>query len=310
MTTLQLPQILSDQAFADQPQPLVAEWAPGLLGSLREYAATNYHSKTAHGADLGGILLGERDGNILKIQSWQPIHRGDDATAHFYLTPADERALSHQLSRLPKSQQVLGWFRSRQSGFPRAEQHDKELHLKFFPDAPLFGIIRPSHQRPSDFHLFELGPSEDYSLLQKLQLAPSAIPGVSLTAAPAAAPRRFSWTKLLATFSVLSLILFTSLLVLQWNEQSHRPQPQEALNLQLQLEGSDLKATWNASSTPVKSSDFAQISFGGEKLQLSHSELIQGSLRLPMSALNTEEIEISLKVGNREEVARLILPIR
>ncbi|MFN9975373.1 MAG: hypothetical protein ACK58T_36330, partial [Phycisphaerae bacterium] len=62
--------------------------------------------------------------------------------------------------------------------------------------------------------------------------------------------------------------------------------------------------------SPLLSSKAAQISFGGEKLKLSRSELIRGSLQLPMKTGTLEDIEISLQVGNREEVARIIPSLR
>jgi len=296
---------------------LSVEWVPGLLAAIRDFVATTYYSKHAHGVDLGGILLGHRDGDRLMVLSWLPIERGSDATAHFHLNSSDERGLSQQLSCLGQTHQVLGWFRSRNSGALRAEDHDRDLHQKFFPGAPLFLIIRPSHQRPSDVHFFMLSSDSTFLPLRKLQLLPPQIPGVSLSPTPAApASHRSAWTLRSALFqsatlfAVFSLTLCCALLVLQWFELANRSLPKETLNIQIKNTGADLNVTWNNSSSPLLSSKAAQISFGGEKLKLSRSELIRGSLQLPMKTGTLEDIEISLQVGNREEVARIIPSLR
>ncbi|MFN9296750.1 MAG: hypothetical protein ACK6DZ_03460 [Acidobacteriota bacterium] len=293
------------------------EWVPGLLAAIRDFVATTYYSKHAHGVDLGGILLGHRDGDRLMVLSWLPIERGSDATAHFHLNSSDERGLSQQLSCLGKTHQVLGWFRSRNSGALRAEDHDRDLHQKFFPGAPLFLIIRPSHQRPSDVHFFMLSSDSTFLPLRKLQLLPPQIPGVSLSPTPAAPASHRSARTLrsalfqsVTLFAVFSLTLFCSLLVLQWFELANRSLPKETLNIQIKNTGADLNVTWNNSSSPLLSSKAAQISFGGEKLKQSRSELIRGSLQLPMKTGTLEDIEISLQVGNREEVARIIPSLR
>lgn len=323
MTTLQLPSALppsshsATAATSRQESQLSVEWVPGLLAAIRDFVATTYYSKHAHGVDLGGILLGHRDGDRLMVLSWLPIERGSDATAHFHLNSSDERGLSQQLSCLGKTHQVLGWFCSRNSGALRAEDHDRDLHQKFFPGAPLFLIIRPSHQRPSDVHFFMLSSDSTFLPLRKLQLLPPQIPGVSLSPTPAApASHRSAWTlrsalfQSVTLFAVFSLTLFCSLLVLQWFELANRSLPKETLNIQIKNTGADLNVTWNNSSSPLLSSKAAQISFGGEKLKLSRSELIRGSLQLPMKTGSLEDIEISLQVGNREEVARIIPSLR
>ncbi len=323
MTTLQLPSALlpSSQSATSAPSrqesQLSVECVPGLLADIRDFVATTYYSKHEHGVDLGGILLGQRDGDRLLVLSWVPIERGSDATAHFYLNPSDERSLSQQLSRLDQSHHVLGWFRSRNSGTLRAEDHDRDLHQKFFPGAPLLLIIRPSHQRPSDAHFFMLSSDSTFLPINKLQLLPPQIPGVSLSPTHAApASHRTAWTlrsalfQAVTLFAVFSLTLFCSLLVLQWFELANRSLPKETLNIQIKNTGADLNVTWNNSASSILSSDAAQISFGGEKLKLSRSELIRGSLQLPMKTGTLEDFEISLKVGNREEVARIIPSLR
>ncbi len=289
-----------------RPVDLSIEWLPGLLVAIRDYVATTYYSKNAHGVDLGGILLGVRDGDTLKVLSWQPIERGPNATSHFHLTNEDENALARQLAPLEKEHQVLGWFRSRNSGAFQAEEHDRALHLKFFSSAPLFLVIRPSHQRPSDVQIFQLTSDSSLHLAQRLHLLPPQIPGVSLAAAPQKPRPRFSWKHLTLVCFTMWLVLAACLFSLQWLEQSKYTPTPDSLNFEVRLNGSHIEASWNPYSAPVRASDFAQLSFTGEKLRLSRSELLRGSLQLPLKNDTNQEIEISLQVGNREELARLI----
>ncbi|MFN8938325.1 MAG: hypothetical protein ACK5ZJ_01080, partial [Acidobacteriota bacterium] len=232
MTTLQLPSALlpSSQSATSAPSrqesQLSVECVPGLLADIRDFVATTYYSKHEHGVDLGGILLGQRDGDRLLVLSWVPIERGSDATAHFYLNP-------------------------------------------------------------SDAHFFMLSSDSTFLPINKLQLLPPQIPGVSLSPTHAApASHRTAWTlrsalfQAVTLFAVFSLTLFCSLLVLQWFELANRSLPKETLNIQIKNTGADLNVTWNNSASSILSSDAAQISFGGEKLKLSRSELIRGSLQL------------------------------
>lgn len=335
MTTLHIPQpVVSDRESTtrvDGRQGIVEiVWRSGVLDELRSHAGATYVSRSGRGLDAGGVLLGFREGEKLVVSTWRPIPRGKDATSHFYLDTNEEQGLSRLLKSFPAEPslsglEVVGWFRSRTKGEPEFEDHDRKFQDQHFGTAVhLAVVLRPSHQRPTAAAIYvrnrdgEMVGTPVTTLNLAARSVESAlpesgeIPGVSLEDAPAPARKAgtvFLWAAFLATAVLMTL---GAILMLERNATHAVASAQpESIGFELVIDSEGLKARWNPSAPLVNSADTAQLLLGGERLQLSHAELAQGFLRVPMKKEGlTGDTEISLKIGNYEEVAQIITAAR
>ena len=324
---------LGATTWLDGAQGIVElNWRAGLLEQLRSYVGSTYISRSGKGSDVGGVLFGNRNGESVQVLSWRPIQRGKDATSHFYLDSKEEQSLVKLLDSAKSdatlgSMEVLGWFRSRTKGEPRLDDHDIRFHEKFFPDAAQFAlVIRPSHQRPAEASLYVRNDSNQFEPANpsaKLTLQPGpvsvetsssaavSIPGILLDEIPETPRKRFPWLKAIGVFAVAALLAVAAVVALQWNNQRvESAATTPALGFEVTFDGTDLKAQWNPASQTILKAATAQLLLGGERLQLSQSELAQGFLRVPMKSDLSGDTEISFKVGNAEEVAQLIFAAR
>lgn len=341
LATISIPQAVAfpsrdlskDSVWLDGSQGIVElSWRAGTLQQIRTFVGSTYISRSGKGDDVGGILLGRRDGDNTQVLTWRPIVRGKDATSHFYLNSKEEQSLSKLLQSVKsdsslENMEVLGWFRSRTKGEPILEEHDIKFHEQFFDKPAQFAmVVRPSHQRPAAAALFVRNSKNEFDRhnpTAKLSLKPGpvalpeeselseSIPGVLLEESQAPSSKPFSWLAALALTTAAAIVAVGCILMLQWTEKrATAANTPESFGFELVFDGQDLKARWNPAANTIMSADTAQLLLGGERLQLSHSELVQGFLRVPLKDGLVADTEVTLKVGNREEVAQLIVAAR
>ncbi len=344
MTTLSIEQAkpfslseaTENTAWLDGRQGIVdLTWRVGLLEQIRSYVGSTFISRSGLGEDAGGLLFGYRHYESVQVLAWRPISRGKDATEHFYLNPKEEQLLRKTIENAKndaslKSMEVLGWFRSRTKGEPDLEEHDIKFHEKFFDRPSQFVmIIRPSNQRPADAAVYVRNRQdlfEPRNPTTRLSLKPGpiavdvdretlmggdSIAGVLIEEAEVVTTSRFPWLQAVTMIIAASVVTVGLIWLLQWNSgrQDSAKKP-VGLGFEISIDGNELKAKWNASSSLVQSADTAQLFLGEDRLQLSHSELAQGYLTIPMKSDSNSDTEISLKVGDQEEFAQLVASAR
>jgi len=330
-----IPKALPDVnvAWVDGRQGVVQLiWRSGLLEQVRSFVGSTYVSRNGNGTDVGGVFYGRKDGEQIHVTTWRPIVRGKDATAHFYLDSKDEQNLGRMLKSAGSDPtldgtEVVGWFRSRSKGEPVLDSQDIRFHEKLLDLPWQFAmVIRPSHQRPAEAGIFLRNSEGDFEPnhpTAKMSLLPGpvgvsanavgsvAIPDVTLFDGYSAPKRSFPMRLVASVLALAVFVAFGAIFLLQWNEQREAAlRPADGLGFELVFDGEDLKARWNPASPAILSADNAQLLLGGERVQLSHAELAQGFLRVPMKPGGLGDTEVSLRVGDREEVAQLITAAR
>lgn len=339
LTSLHVPQSTpaalpdANVAWVDGRQGVVqVSWRSGLLEQVRSFAGSTYVSRSGKGSDVGGVFYGHKDGEGIQVNTWRPIARGKDATAHFYLDSKDEQVFGRMLKNLASDLtldglEVVGWFRSRSKGEPILDAQDVCFHEKFL-DLPwqFVMVIRPSHQRPAEAGVFlrnsegEFEPNHPTASMS-LQPGPvvvnakafgaAGIPGVTLVEASPAEARPYSIRLVASVLALAVVVAFIAIFALQWMEKRESGlRSAGGLGLELVFDGEDLKARWNPTSAAILGAESAQLLLGGERVQLSHAELAQGFLRVPMKPGMAADTEVSLRVGDLEEVAQLITAAR
>jgi hypothetical protein len=290
-------------------------WKTGLLQQIRAYVNESYISRSGKGDDRGGVLFGYFEAGEIEVLAWSPIERSSSGTSHFYLDAQDRKALRKMLESYTqdatlRSLEVVGWFRSRTIGQPNLEEHDQQFHEDFFTNPSQFAlIVRPSHQRPAAACLYLKDEKKEFQRVAQLAIAAEA-PATTAELAPTVPEpvRSFSLLRFLAVLATLALLCAAGLGALQWHERSVEAAAHPILNFQVTLAGNELHATWDNTLPVVHNADSAQLLLGGERLQISHAELVQGFLKLPLPASLESDLEITLKVGKTEELAQLVLP--
>ncbi len=325
MTTLQIPQAISGPSVALDGRQGLEEivWQEGLLEQVRSYVASTYVSRGGRGVDMGGVFFGSRHGDTLEVTEWRRIQRGKDATSHFYLAPKDEQALVKLLKSTSNDEsleglEVVGWFRSRTKGEPELEEHDVQFHEKFFTDLSQFAmVIRPSHQRPALAALYVRNEHNEFERDQatvtlSLLPGPAASLDLDIESIHIAEPRKgFPWLAAMTLLVIGVLLTAGALYAMQWNTERSQPvKASDPIRFELAIDNDGLLASWDPTSDAVRDAENAQLLLGDEKLQLSHAELAQGFLRVPLKNAVASDLEVSLKVGSREEVAQLIVAPR
>lgn len=290
-------------------------WKSGLLQQIRTYVNESYVSRSGKGDDRGGVLFGYFEAGEIEVLGWRPIERASSGTSHFYLDATDRKTLkklleSYRQDPSLRQLEVVGWFRSRTIGQPNLEEHDQQFHDEFFPNPAQFAlIIRPSHQRPAVACVYLKDEQESFQRTAQLAI-PAHATGIT-SAEPqesTTSVRQFSFLRFLGASAALALLCTAGLFALQWHERSVQTTAHPILNFQVVLAGDELQATWDKTLPVVHNAESGQLVLGGERLQLSHSELVQGFLKLPLPATLDTDLEITLKVGKTEELAQLILP--
>lgn len=295
-------------------------WRPGLLEQIRCYVGITHVGGSGKGADVGGLLFGYSRGGVMQVMTWRPISRDKDTNMHFSLNGKDERNFQKLLGvsesdRGLKGMEVLGWFRSRTDGEKGLAEADVRFHEKFFAAMhQLAMIIRPSDAHPAEAAVYAKNAEGNFVLSGPLAMADTKANAAEWGATEEEAVvrlRKSTWMRDgLAVLAGLALMLAV-ILAMQWNHQQDMAASlKDELGFEVELDDSGVKARWNPASATIQKAENVHLQLGRERMQLSHSELSQGYMRVALKNPLLSDTEVSLRAGNREEVSQLIIAAR
>ncbi len=307
-------------------------WRQHLLDQMRSYVGETYVSRSGRGQESGGLIFGQRLGELVHVLAWRPMPRDSDATSHFYLSEREEQSLRKLIQSANsdsglKGMEVLGWFRSKVKGEANLEASDISFHEKFFPGlSQIVMLIKPSHQRPAHAAIYIREQDGQFAATlptATLTLQPGAmeqggsgaatghLPEVRIDRTAQILSRDIPWKRIvsLSALAVLSIVLTVA--ALQWNvTHSWQPKATSDFKLNAELEGDELRAMWDPASPALIKAGGARLEWQGEQIQLTSSEIQQGFRLLPLNAATGDDLVISLNAGNREESAHFVTSLR
>ena len=310
-------------------------WGQQLLDQVRGYVGETYVSRSGRGQESGGLLFGQRLGEQVHVLAWRPMPRESDATSHFYLNEREEQSLRKLIQSAKsdsglKGMELLGWFRSKVKGEAHLDASDISFHEKFFPGlSQIVMVIKPSHQRPAQAAIFirdEDGQFAGTSPTATLTLQPGAmvqsgaaqaqLPEVEMDRAAQVLGREIPWLRIasLGALSVLSIALMVA--AMQWNViHARETQTTPDFKLHAELEGDELKVMWDQASPALtnpalSNAGGARLEWQGKQIQLTSTDLQQGSRLLPLNSAAGNDLVITLNAGNIEESVHFITPLR
>jgi proteasome lid subunit RPN8/RPN11 len=276
------------------------EYAARVLEEIRAEAVRGLLGIGHGGLEVGGLLLGTRLGNFLRILAWRPIACQHAQGPAFVLSQRDEEVLQRQLSLLPEEAetrdlQVLGWFVSHTRRESELSGDEQQLFARYFPgEGALTLVVRPHRLGEMEVRIHmrkrELGAAEALSPEMRVESAPRVNPstpaGRPRTAAPlppltipaavapdSTAPGREPWLERL--LPALMLLALAATAWFAWRQLpvkqmiqgpaaavvTSSPQPLHLLSLHAGPTPSGLRLSWNAGSVWITESDHAVVEF-------------------------------------------------
>ena len=115
------------------------EYSLGVMEELRVYAEEGFQKIPHGGIEVGAILLGERDGETIRIKEWRPMACDHARGPGFVLSPADREALAELLADCGKSPElnglsVAGWFHTHTRSKIFLSPDDLSIHETYFTE--------------------------------------------------------------------------------------------------------------------------------------------------------------------------------
>ncbi len=181
--------------------PATIEYSPDALEAVRTAAVDGLYKLARAGLDVGGLLLGQRDGGKVRILDSRPIACEHSAGPAFLLSQKDEAGLDAQLSSLRAEAAaggpaLVGWYRSNTRGGLHLTQADLALWDRCCPEPwQVALVLHPERMKPTRAAFFVRPPggwADEPSPCSVFEVAPlfttPRAPAPQPDAAPASEP--------------------------------------------------------------------------------------------------------------------------
>jgi hypothetical protein len=147
----------------DACAPVKVHIVPGLLEKIAELALEGYAATSHGGLEIGGLLFGSRDTDVVTVENFRPLACDHSLGPRFILSDRDKRSL-HALLCAPASDPALqglcaiGWFCSHTRSDLVLLDRELVLHNTYFPGADdLVIIFKPRDLRSVTAGIFLRG---------------------------------------------------------------------------------------------------------------------------------------------------------
>ena len=128
--------------------PFRIEYATRVLDDIRLGVVDAFFSLPRGGAEIGGILLGSRDGNTISITDYQALDCEHAMGPSFTLSPRDQTNLAELIGkakRNPRDRQPVGWYHSHTRSEIFLSETDQDIHKRFFPEPWQVALVLKPH---------------------------------------------------------------------------------------------------------------------------------------------------------------------
>ena len=134
--------------------PLCIEYSLAVMEELRAYGEEGFQKIPHGGIEVGALLVGEHDGNTVRITEWRPMTCDHARGPGFALSPADREALAESIAKSVTSPElkgliVVGWFHTHTRSRIFLSAEDLSLHEAFFNEPWQVALVtRPQKDQP------------------------------------------------------------------------------------------------------------------------------------------------------------------
>ena len=128
--------------------PFQVEYSTRVLDDIRLAVVDAFFSLPRGGAEIGGVLLGNREGNLISITDYQALDCEHAMGPSFTLSPRDQNRLADiiaKANRNPPDRQPVGWYHSHTRSEIFLSETDQDIHKRFFPEPWQFALVLKPH---------------------------------------------------------------------------------------------------------------------------------------------------------------------
>jgi proteasome lid subunit RPN8/RPN11 len=176
--------------------PFRIEYSSRVLDDIRLAVVDAFFSLPRGGAEIGGILLGQREGNLISITGFQSLDCEHAMGPSFTLSPRDQTRLAEMTARAkrnPSDRQPVGWYHSHTRSEIFLSETDQDIHKRFFPEPWQLALVLKPHTfeptrggfffREADGSIRGAASYQEFTL-DPLPMRPVPAPGPSPSPAP------------------------------------------------------------------------------------------------------------------------------
>jgi len=124
------------------------EYSPRIVDDIRLAVVDAFFSLPRGGAEIGGILLGSRDGGRITISDFKPLDCEHATGPSFVLSARDHAKLASLLAQargIPGGSYPVGWYHSHTRSDIYLTALDLELHRRYFPEPWQVALVLKPH---------------------------------------------------------------------------------------------------------------------------------------------------------------------
>ncbi len=283
---------------------LSIEYRPDVLEEIRSAACESLRQFSTGGLDIGGVLYGTHQDNLVRILAWRPISSEHAEGPELRLSADDRRELVRQLlaakqDRDLQSLQPVGWFLSHMRSGIAFSAADREIFDGYFGEpwqVTLVLLPAPEGTARAGFFVREAsGKLRSESSYREFTIQPP-----SANRPPKANYFRWLW----AIPTLIAMILAGALI-----KPSHPAPANPGIFLRVQ----DAQINWDENSSTVRGAKRAEIEIqdGGQPshFQLAGAQLARGKMAWQRHSADVQ-VRMTVYPANGEPVresARLLI---
>ncbi len=133
--------------------PLAVEYSKAVMQDIRAAVMDGFYKIPHGGIEVGGVLYGRSDGNLVRIEAFRPLACEYAAGPSFSLSERDRAALARLLDPAGdvdlRGMVPVGWYHSHTRSELRPSEEDLDIHREFFPKRwQVCLILRPERTKP------------------------------------------------------------------------------------------------------------------------------------------------------------------
>jgi proteasome lid subunit RPN8/RPN11 len=127
--------------------PFEIEYSTRVLDDIRLAVLDAFFSVPRGGAEIGGILLGQRDGRRISITGHEALYCEHATGPSFTLSPRDQMRLLELTAKARQNPdlQLVGWYHSHTRSEIMFSAPDQDIHKRFFPEAWQIALVIKPH---------------------------------------------------------------------------------------------------------------------------------------------------------------------
>jgi proteasome lid subunit RPN8/RPN11 len=128
--------------------PFRVEYSTRVLDDIRLAVVDAFFSLPRGGAEIGGILLGKREDNLISITDYLALDCEHAMGPSFTLSPRDQTHLAEMIAKAKRNlrdRQPVGWYHSHTRSEIFLSETDQDIHKRYFPEPWQLALVLKPH---------------------------------------------------------------------------------------------------------------------------------------------------------------------